>query len=134
MKPDSTKTVEAVIQDFLQVNAGHNEKPSSGNAEGAIQRFEQAKAALSTGVPFRFIGFDAQRYTPAQLKVLAVQTQPFGIGVALNVYDGQLFQSCLDAGVNAAASWFFTPSCVFCSRWYASSTAPSAESASSSST
>lgn len=40
---------------------------------------EQAKAALSTGVPFRFIGFDAQRYTPAQLKVLAVQTQPFGI-------------------------------------------------------
>ena len=68
---------------------------------------EQAKAALSTGVPFRFIGFDAQRYTPAQLKVLAVQTQPFGIGVALNVYDGQLFQSCLDAGVNAAASWFF---------------------------
>ncbi|MFS7249657.1 capsid protein [Rahnella rivi] len=47
MKPDSTKTVEAVIQDVLQVKAGHNEKPSSGNAEGAIQRFEQAKAAFA---------------------------------------------------------------------------------------
>ena len=67
----------------------------------------QAKAALTTGVQFRFIGFDAQRFTPAQLKTLAVQTQPFGIGVALNVYDGPTFQGCLDAGVNAAASWFF---------------------------
>jgi len=47
MKPDSTKTVEAVIQDFLQVKAGHNEKPSLGNAEGAIQHFEQAKAAFA---------------------------------------------------------------------------------------
>ncbi|RJT55861.1 hypothetical protein [Rahnella variigena] len=47
MKPDSTKTVEAVIQDFLQVKAGHNEKPSSGNAEGDIQHFEQAKAVFA---------------------------------------------------------------------------------------
>ena len=47
MKPDSTKTVEAVIQDFLQVKAGHNEKPTSGNAEGAFQHFEQAKAAFA---------------------------------------------------------------------------------------
>ena len=68
---------------------------------------EQAPAALATGVQFRFIGFDAQRYTPAQLKGLAIQTQPNGIGVAFNVYDAQSFQSCLDAGVNAAASWFF---------------------------
>jgi EAL and modified HD-GYP domain-containing signal transduction protein len=67
----------------------------------------QAQAALSTGVSFRFIAFDAQRYTPAQLKGLAVQTQPFGIAVAFNVFDGQNFQTCLDAGVNAAASWFF---------------------------
>ncbi len=67
----------------------------------------QAQAALSAGVSFRFIAFDAQRYTPAQLKVLAVQTQPFGIAVAFNVFDGQSFQTCLDAGVNAAASWFF---------------------------
>ena len=68
---------------------------------------EQAPAALATGVQFRFIGFDAQRYTPAQLKGLAIQTQPNGIGVAFNVYDAQSFQSCLDAGINAAASWFF---------------------------
>jgi EAL and modified HD-GYP domain-containing signal transduction protein len=27
--------------------------------------------------------------------------------VAFNVFDGQNFQTCLDAGVNAAASWFF---------------------------
>ena len=67
----------------------------------------QAKAALSAGLSFRFISFDAQRFTPAQLKSLATQTQPFGIGVAMNVVDGQSFQACLDAGLNAAASWFF---------------------------
>ena len=27
--------------------------------------------------------------------------------MALNVYDGASFQACLDAGVNAAATWFF---------------------------
>lgn len=68
---------------------------------------EQAKVPLTSGVSFRFISFDAQRFTPAQLKSLAVQTQPFGIGIAFNVYDAHGFQSCLDAGVNAAASWFF---------------------------
>ncbi len=72
---------------------------------------EQAKTALSSGVTFRFMGFNAQRFTAAQLKSLAAQTQPYGIGVAFNVYDRQAFQGCLDAGVNAAASWFFkTPS------------------------
>ena len=67
----------------------------------------QAQTALSAGVPYRFIGFDAQRFTPAQLKILATKTQPFGIGVALNVVGRENFQACLDAGVNAAASWFF---------------------------
>ena len=69
--------------------------------------FDNQAAAISTGLPFRFIGFDAQRYTPEQLKVLAVETQPYGIAVATKVYDAHGFQSCLDAGVNAAASWFF---------------------------
>ncbi|WP_301103033.1 HDOD domain-containing protein [Propionivibrio sp.] len=67
----------------------------------------QTQAALASGVPFRFIALDAQRYTPMQLKSLATQTQPFGISVALNVNDGPEFQACLDAGVSAAASWFF---------------------------
>lgn len=66
-----------------------------------------AGAALSTGIQFRFIGFDAQDTTPTELKQLAMQTQPYGIGVAFNVYDEVSFKSCLDAGVNAAASWFF---------------------------
>ena len=68
---------------------------------------EQAAAAIATGLSFRFIGFDAQRFTPSQLKVLAAKTQPYGIAVASNVYDAAGFQACLDAGVNAAASWFF---------------------------
>ena len=68
---------------------------------------EQAKTALSSGITFRFMGFNAQRFSAAQLKSLAAQTQPYGIGVAFNVYDRTTFQSCLDAGVNAAASWFF---------------------------
>ena len=68
---------------------------------------EHAKTALSSGTAFRFMGLNAQRFSPAQLKTLAAQTQPYGIGVAFNVYDRQSFQNCLDAGVNAAATWFF---------------------------
>jgi len=71
---------------------------------------KQAGAAISTGVPFRFIGFDAQTYTTEQLKVLSVKTQPYGIAVATRVYDAPGFQSCLDAGISAAASWFFKQS------------------------
>ncbi|GHU38160.1 hypothetical protein AGMMS50256_37060 [Betaproteobacteria bacterium] len=69
---------------------------------------EHFKAALSSGVTFRFIGLDARRFTPPQLRSLAAQTQPHGIGVAFNVSDQQGFQDCLNAGLNAAASWFFT--------------------------
>ena len=68
---------------------------------------DHAKEALASGVAFRFIGLDARRFTPAQIKAIAVQTQPFGIGVAFNVSDRQAFQDCLNAGLNAAASWFF---------------------------
>lgn len=68
---------------------------------------EHAKTALSAGIAFRFIGLNAQRFSQPQLKTLAAQTQPYGIGVAFNVYDRQTFQSCLEAGLNAAASWFF---------------------------
>jgi EAL and modified HD-GYP domain-containing signal transduction protein len=68
---------------------------------------EQFKAALASGVTFRFIGLDASRFTPPQLKSLAAQTQTHGIGLAFNVTGRQGFQDCLDAGLNAAASWFF---------------------------
>jgi EAL and modified HD-GYP domain-containing signal transduction protein len=72
---------------------------------------EQFKAALASGVTFRFIGLDASRFTPPQLRSLAAQTQAHGIGLAFNVSDRQGFQDCLNAGLNAAASWFFkTPS------------------------
>jgi EAL and modified HD-GYP domain-containing signal transduction protein len=67
----------------------------------------QAAQAVSSGVQFRFIAFDAKTFTPAQLKVLATKTQPYGIGLAFNVETAQEFQACLDAGMNAAASWFF---------------------------
>jgi len=67
----------------------------------------QAAQAVSTGVQFRFIAFDARSYTPAQLRVLATKTQPYGIALALNVQTAQEFQACLEAGMNAAAGWFF---------------------------
>jgi len=66
-----------------------------------------AAQAVGAGVPFRFIGFDAQSYTPAQLRVLATKTQPYGIALAFNVQTASAFQACLDAGMTAAASWFF---------------------------
>lgn len=67
----------------------------------------QAAQAIGSGVKFRFIGFDALSFTPAQLAALAAKTQPYGIGIAFNVESAQDFQACLDAGMNAAASWYF---------------------------
>ena len=65
----------------------------------------QADVALGSGACFRFISFNAQRYTSAQLVGLAARAP--GIAVATNVYDEKSFQNCLDAGVNAAATWYF---------------------------
>ncbi|MDR1646628.1 MAG: HDOD domain-containing protein [Zoogloeaceae bacterium] len=71
---------------------------------------EHAGAALASGATFRFIGLDARRFPPARMKAVAAQMQSHGIGVAFNVPDRQAFQDCLDAGLNAAASWFFKES------------------------
>jgi hypothetical protein len=68
---------------------------------------EPTRAALECGVRFRFVALDAQRHSPEQLRKLATQIQPVGIPLAFGVSDGAGFQSCLDAGVNAAAGWFF---------------------------
>ncbi|MDR3300711.1 MAG: HDOD domain-containing protein [Candidatus Accumulibacter sp.] len=68
---------------------------------------EHAEAAFSSGTAFRFIGLDAKRFTPSQMRTAAAQTQPYGIGVAFNITDQQAFQDCLNAGLNAAAGWFF---------------------------
>ena len=69
---------------------------------------ERAPEALSCGLPWRFVAFDAAGHTPGQIKALAARVQPYGIPLALNVADLQGFRDCLDAGVNAAAGWFFT--------------------------
>ena len=66
----------------------------------------QAAQALGSGTQFRFIGFDATTYSPAQLKTLLAKTQPYGIPLAFNVDTQQEFKACLDAGVSAAAGWF----------------------------
>ncbi|WP_313952050.1 HDOD domain-containing protein [Accumulibacter sp.] len=68
----------------------------------------EAAQALSSGVPFRFIGFDAQRFTLEQLKLLAARTKTYGMGVAFNVASTQDFLACLDAGITSASGWFFT--------------------------
>ena len=71
-------------------------------------RFDaEAAAALASGLSFRFMALDARSKSPGELKALAAQAQPFGIAVAFGVGDAAAFQACLDAGVNAAASWFF---------------------------
>ena len=63
--------------------------------------------ALRCGLPFRFVALDASGQSPAQLKALAAEVKPYGIVLAFNVIDGATFKSCLEAGVDAAASWFF---------------------------
>ena len=64
-------------------------------------------AALGKGLALRFVAFDARRLSPDELKSAAVQAQAHGIGVAYNVFDAAAFKACLDAGLAAAASWFF---------------------------
>lgn len=66
-----------------------------------------APGALRCGLSFRFVALDASRQDPAQLKALTTQVQPYGIVLAFNVNDGAAFHACLEAGVDAAASWFF---------------------------
>lgn len=102
-------TLEVPATSFVAADAEHLITALKASQQSLCLGFDpqSAPAALTAGVPFRFIGFDAQRYTPAQLKILATKTQSFGIGVAFNVENGETFQACLDAGVNAAASWFF---------------------------
>lgn len=68
----------------------------------------QAAQALTIGLPYRFIGFDAHRFTPSQLKLLAARTRSLGIGIAFNVDTPEDFRACIDAGMTAAAGWFFT--------------------------
>jgi len=68
---------------------------------------EDAGEALASGLHFRFIGFDVDAYTPAQMAALVAKTQQVGIPVAFNADTPQEFQACMDAGVSAAAGWFF---------------------------
>ena len=67
---------------------------------------DQAAKVLGGELQFRFIGFDALAFSPAQLKVLLAKTHTFGIPVAFNVDTQQGFRSCIDAGISAAAGWF----------------------------
>ena len=68
----------------------------------------QATQALSAGVVCRFIGFDAQHFALAQLKLLAARTRTYGMGIAFNIENTADFRACVDAGMTAAAGWFFT--------------------------
>ena len=91
--------------------------PDGPNLIAALQTWQptvcvhfdpQAAQALSAGVPLRFIGFDAQQFGLPQLKLLAARTRALGIGIAFNVRTTEAFRACLDAGMTAAAGWFFT--------------------------
>jgi len=115
---------EAAILDWAAPENAAIELPAAllVGAEGAdvintLQTFQptvclhfdpQAAQALASGVRFRFIGFDAQRFQVSQLKVLAARTRACGIAIAFNVNSSEQFRTCLDAGVTAAAGWFFT--------------------------
>ena len=68
----------------------------------------QAAQALSAGVQFRFIGFDAHQFQLGHLKLLTARTRTYGIGIAFNVETSEQFRACLEAGITAAAGWFFT--------------------------
>ena len=105
--PDNT-TIEVHPASLLAADAASFVEALRRAQASLCLRFdEEAVAALAVGVPLRFIAFDARRQSPEQIKVLAERTQPLGIAVAVNVADAATFHACLDAGVVAAASWFF---------------------------
>ncbi|MDA0190202.1 MAG: HDOD domain-containing protein [Proteobacteria bacterium] len=110
--PPENATLELHSAPFLDGAAAEFIATLKAQPLGLCLDFDaHAAQVISTGVKFRFIGFDAQSFTPAQLKVLATKTQPYGIPVAFNAESAQDFQACLEAGMTAAASWFFrTPS------------------------
>lgn len=62
---------------------------------------------LASGLPFRFIGFDVDSYSPAQISGLVAKTKAFGIPLAFNTDTPQEFQAAMDSGVSAASGWFF---------------------------
>lgn len=70
----------------------------------------QAEAALACGLPFRFVGVDARRNPPPHWNGLNVPkaSDAAPSRVAFNVDDEVNFRQCFDAGIEAAASWFFT--------------------------
>lgn len=68
----------------------------------------EAAQALSSGIPSRFIGFQARRFTLEQLKMLAARTKTHGMAVAFNIASTEDFRACMDAGITAATGWFFT--------------------------
>jgi len=65
-----------------------------------------AVQTFGSGAKFRFVGFDATSFSPAQLKALLAKTQPFGIPVAFNVDGQQEFKASMESGMSAAAGWF----------------------------
>ncbi|EXI66480.1 MAG: HDOD domain protein [Candidatus Accumulibacter adjunctus] len=68
----------------------------------------QAARALSLGLQCRFIGFDTECLNSAQLKLLAARTRSQGMGIAFKVPTTADFRASMDAGMTAAAGWFFT--------------------------
>ncbi|SDG75524.1 EAL and HDOD domain-containing protein [Propionivibrio dicarboxylicus] len=90
--------------------------PKGGEFVAALQSVQpalclkvdaQVATALASGLQYRFVALDARHLAPAGLSALAAQLQLHGIVIALNVFDREVFKACLDAGINAVASWFF---------------------------
>jgi len=67
---------------------------------------DHASAAMENAAAFRFVGFDATSFSPAQLQTLIARLQSRGIPLAFEVETPQEFRACIDAGVSAAAGWF----------------------------
>lgn len=68
---------------------------------------DQVGTAFDSGVYFRFLGFDVDAFSPAQIGHHVTRTASLGIPVAFGVTTAAEFKTCIDAGVSAAAGWFF---------------------------
>lgn len=90
--------------------------PGGAGFVGALQSVQpalclkvdaQVAKALACGLQYRFVALDARYLAAGALRALAAQMQLHGIVIALGVFDRNGFKLCLDAGINAVASWFF---------------------------
>ena len=107
MLPENT-TLEIPAAALTGPSAPSLVEAIKANAPSTCLNFDmQATQALQAGLTFRFLGLDAQTFTPPQMQAIAVKVKPVaGIAIAIGVRNPAAFKTIMDAGIAGASGWF----------------------------